>query len=103
MIYIGNIVSGCEILDTILTTDFGADTHGWYCWYWYPILMILILKTVGPHSYWYWEFKPWLKASWKFPGQNIAFRWSAKLIDAAKGSGDAISKNEETQRMAEVM
>ncbi|KAF5812789.1 30S ribosomal protein S7 [Helianthus annuus] len=42
-----------------------------------------------------------LAASQKCPGRNMAFKLSSKLVDAAKGSGDAIRKREETHRMAE--
>nr|YP_010965008.1 ribosomal protein S7 [Vicia tibetica]WNM89911.1 ribosomal protein S7 [Vicia tibetica] len=42
-----------------------------------------------------------LAASRKRPGQNMAFKLSSELVDAAKGSGDAIRKKEETHRMAE--
>nr|YP_010132594.1 ribosomal protein S7 [Vicia cracca]QQD90336.1 ribosomal protein S7 [Vicia cracca] len=42
-----------------------------------------------------------LAASRKRPGRNMAFKFSSELVDAAKGSGDAIRKKEETQRMAE--
>ena len=35
------------------------------------------------------------------PGGNIAFKLSFELVDAPKGSGDAIRKKEETPRMAE--
>nr|AMC32679.1 ribosomal protein S7 [Vicia americana var. minor] len=42
-----------------------------------------------------------LAASRKRPGQNMAFKLSSELLDAAKGSGDAIRKKEETHRMAE--
>lgn len=42
-----------------------------------------------------------LGASRKRPGRNMAFRLSSELVDAAKGSGDAIRKKEETHRMAE--
>jgi len=33
--------------------------------------------------------------------RNMAFKLSSELVDAAKGSGDAIRKKEETHRMAE--
>ncbi|TYJ49200.1 hypothetical protein E1A91_A01G117600v1, partial [Gossypium mustelinum] len=42
-----------------------------------------------------------LGASRKCLGQNMAFKLSSELVDAAKGSGDAIRKKEETHRMAE--
>nr|QXM16254.1 ribosomal protein S7 [Hedysarum polybotrys] len=42
-----------------------------------------------------------LAASRKRPGRNMAFKLSSELLDAAKGSGDAIRKKEETHRMAE--
>ncbi|KAD7480427.1 hypothetical protein E3N88_03563 [Mikania micrantha] len=42
-----------------------------------------------------------LAASRKRPGRNMAFKLSSELVDAAKGSGDAIRKREETHRMAE--
>ncbi|XP_057997840.1 30S ribosomal protein S7, chloroplastic-like [Hevea brasiliensis] len=42
-----------------------------------------------------------LGASRKRPGRNMAFKLSSELVDAAKGSGDAIRKMEETQIMAE--
>ncbi|KAM3738085.1 hypothetical protein ACB098_09G106900 [Castanea mollissima] len=42
-----------------------------------------------------------LGASRKRPGQNMAFELSSELVDAAKGSGDAIRKKEATHRMAE--
>ncbi|KAF8047353.1 hypothetical protein N665_3080s0006 [Sinapis alba] len=42
-----------------------------------------------------------LGASRKRSGRNMAFKLSSKLVDAAKGSGDASSKKEETHRMAE--
>nr|YP_009522741.1 ribosomal protein S7 [Vicia sepium]AXQ37175.1 ribosomal protein S7 [Vicia sepium] len=42
-----------------------------------------------------------LAASRKRPGQNMAFKLSSELLDAAKGSGDAIRKKAETHRMAE--
>jgi small subunit ribosomal protein S7 len=42
-----------------------------------------------------------LGASRKSPGLNLAFIFSSEFVDAAKGSGDAIRKKEETQRMAE--
>ncbi|KAG4185998.1 hypothetical protein ERO13_A08G015300v2 [Gossypium hirsutum] len=42
-----------------------------------------------------------LGASRKCPGRNMAFKLSSELVDAAKGSGDAIRKKEETHRMAE--
>ncbi|PPR97266.1 hypothetical protein GOBAR_AA23391 [Gossypium barbadense] len=34
-------------------------------------------------------------------GQNMAFKLSSELVDAAKGSGDVIRKKEETHKMAE--
>ncbi|KAF1876716.1 hypothetical protein Lal_00031529 [Lupinus albus] len=37
----------------------------------------------------------------KRPGRKMAFKLSFELVDAAKGSGDAIRKKEETHRMAE--
>ncbi|KAK4718023.1 hypothetical protein R3W88_016361 [Solanum pinnatisectum] len=44
----------------------------------------------------------WLLAEYrKRPGRNMAFKLSSELVDAAKGSGDAIRKKEETHRMAE--
>uniref|UniRef100_A0A0D2ZZ21 Small ribosomal subunit protein uS7 domain-containing protein n=1 Tax=Brassica oleracea var. oleracea TaxID=109376 RepID=A0A0D2ZZ21_BRAOL len=33
----------------------------------------------------------------------MAFKLSSELVDAAKGSGDAIRKREETHRMAEAV
>jgi len=42
-----------------------------------------------------------LGASRKCPGQNMTFKLSSELADAAKGSGDAIHKKEETHRMTE--
>ncbi|RYR53088.1 hypothetical protein Ahy_A06g027977 [Arachis hypogaea] len=42
-----------------------------------------------------------LGASRKCPGRNMAFKLSSELVDAAKGSGDAIRKKEETHRMVE--
>ncbi|RWR98151.1 NADPH-quinone oxidoreductase subunit 2 [Cinnamomum micranthum f. kanehirae] len=42
-----------------------------------------------------------LGASRKRPGRNMAFKCCSELVDAAKGSGDAIRKKEETHRMAE--
>nr|YP_010286840.1 ribosomal protein S7 [Hydrocharis dubia]YP_010286854.1 ribosomal protein S7 [Hydrocharis dubia]UKT60914.1 ribosomal protein S7 [Hydrocharis dubia]UKT60915.1 ribosomal protein S7 [Hydrocharis dubia] len=42
-----------------------------------------------------------LEASRKRPGRNMTFKLSSELIDAAKGSGDAIRKKEETHKMAE--
>nr|YP_010831901.1 ribosomal protein S7 [Caragana brachypoda]WFG50959.1 ribosomal protein S7 [Caragana brachypoda] len=42
-----------------------------------------------------------LGASRKRPGRNMAFKLSSELLDASKGSGDAIRKKEETYRMAE--
>ncbi|KAG4151863.1 hypothetical protein ERO13_D04G096596v2 [Gossypium hirsutum] len=42
-----------------------------------------------------------LGASRKCPGRNMAFKLSSELVDAAKGSGDAIRKKEETHRMTE--
>nr|YP_010566308.1 ribosomal protein S7 [Medicago littoralis]AGV52561.1 ribosomal protein S7 [Medicago truncatula f. tricycla]UZC31363.1 ribosomal protein S7 [Medicago littoralis]UZC31515.1 ribosomal protein S7 [Medicago littoralis] len=42
-----------------------------------------------------------LGASRKRPGRNMAFKLSSELVDAAKGSGDAIRKKQETHRMAE--
>ncbi|ESW34120.1 hypothetical protein PHAVU_001G126100, partial [Phaseolus vulgaris] len=42
-----------------------------------------------------------LGASQKRQGRNMAFKLSSELVDAAKGSGDAIRKKEETHRMAE--
>ena len=42
-----------------------------------------------------------LGASRKRPGRNMAFKLSSELLDAVKGSGDAIRKKEETHRMAE--
>nr|QFQ36237.1 ribosomal protein S7 [Zabelia integrifolia]QFQ36249.1 ribosomal protein S7 [Zabelia integrifolia] len=42
-----------------------------------------------------------LAASRKRPGRDMAFKLSSELVDAAKGSGDAIRKKEETHRMAE--
>ncbi|KAJ8746913.1 hypothetical protein K2173_007681 (mitochondrion) [Erythroxylum novogranatense] len=42
-----------------------------------------------------------LGASRKHLGRNMAFKFSSELVDAAKGSGDAIRKKEETHRMAE--
>nr|YP_010565526.1 ribosomal protein S7 [Yoania japonica]YP_010565528.1 ribosomal protein S7 [Yoania japonica]UZA66613.1 ribosomal protein S7 [Yoania japonica]UZA66615.1 ribosomal protein S7 [Yoania japonica]UZA66638.1 ribosomal protein S7 [Yoania japonica]UZA66640.1 ribosomal protein S7 [Yoania japonica] len=44
----------------------------------------------------------WLLGSYrKRPGKNMALLLSSEFIDAAKGSGDAIRKKEETHRMAE--
>ncbi|KAL5067613.1 hypothetical protein RYX36_018500, partial [Vicia faba] len=34
-------------------------------------------------------------------GRNMAFKLCFELVDAAKGTGDAICKKEETQRMVE--
>nr|YP_011033897.1 ribosomal protein S7 [Gueldenstaedtia verna]WRI15698.1 ribosomal protein S7 [Gueldenstaedtia verna] len=42
-----------------------------------------------------------LAASRKRPGRNMAFKLSSELLDAVKGSGNAIRKKEETHRMAE--
>nr|YP_009092725.1 ribosomal protein S7 [Eustrephus latifolius]YP_009092741.1 ribosomal protein S7 [Eustrephus latifolius]AIR12554.1 ribosomal protein S7 [Eustrephus latifolius]AIR12568.1 ribosomal protein S7 [Eustrephus latifolius] len=42
-----------------------------------------------------------LGASRKRRGQNMAFKLSSELVDAAKGRGGAIRKKEETYRMAE--
>nr|WDY86026.1 rps7 [Hebecarpa punctata] len=42
-----------------------------------------------------------LGASRKRPGRNMALKLSSELVDAAKGSGGAIRKKEETHRMAE--
>nr|YP_010566809.1 ribosomal protein S7 [Medicago doliata]UZC32579.1 ribosomal protein S7 [Medicago doliata] len=42
-----------------------------------------------------------LSASRKRPGRNMVFKLSSELVDAAKGSGDAIRKKQETLRMAE--
>ncbi|KAL5067357.1 hypothetical protein RYX36_018244, partial [Vicia faba] len=42
-----------------------------------------------------------LAASRKRPGRNMAFKLGSELVDAAKGSGDAIHKKEETRRMVE--
>lgn len=42
-----------------------------------------------------------LGAARKRPGQNMAFNLSSELMDAAKGSGGAIRKKEETYRIAE--
>ncbi|KAD6119710.1 hypothetical protein E3N88_10981 [Mikania micrantha] len=42
-----------------------------------------------------------LAASRKRPGRNMTFKLSSELVDADKGSGDAIRKREETHRMAE--
>nr|YP_010274206.1 ribosomal protein S7 [Cyclocodon lancifolius]YP_010274225.1 ribosomal protein S7 [Cyclocodon lancifolius]YP_010392261.1 ribosomal protein S7 [Cyclocodon axillaris]YP_010392280.1 ribosomal protein S7 [Cyclocodon axillaris]QWZ47221.1 ribosomal protein S7 [Cyclocodon parviflorus]QWZ47240.1 ribosomal protein S7 [Cyclocodon parviflorus]UJP67323.1 ribosomal protein S7 [Cyclocodon lancifolius]UJP67342.1 ribosomal protein S7 [Cyclocodon lancifolius]UPX07870.1 ribosomal protein S7 [Cyclocodon axi len=42
-----------------------------------------------------------LAASRKRPGQNMAFKLSSELVDAAKGRGDAIRKREATHRMAD--
>nr|BEG71944.1 ribosomal protein S7 [Astragalus macropelmatus] len=42
-----------------------------------------------------------LGAARKRPGRNMAFKLSSELLDAVKGSGDAIRKKEETHRMAE--
>nr|ABO32262.1 ribosomal protein S7 [Aphelia brizula] len=42
-----------------------------------------------------------LEASRKRPGQNMAIKLSAELVDAAKGKGGAIRKKEETHRMAQ--
>ncbi|MBA0799224.1 hypothetical protein Gohar_009753, partial [Gossypium harknessii] len=42
-----------------------------------------------------------LGTSRKRPGRNMAFKLSFELVDAAKGSDDAIRKKEETHRMAE--
>ncbi|KAK6139098.1 hypothetical protein DH2020_027159 [Rehmannia glutinosa] len=42
-----------------------------------------------------------LAASQKCSGRNMAFKLSSELVDAAKGSGDAIRKKEETHKMAE--
>nr|QTI91218.1 ribosomal protein S7 [Echinocactus grusonii] len=42
-----------------------------------------------------------LGAARKRPGGNMAFNLSSELVDAAKGSGGAIRKKEETHRIAE--
>ncbi|PIM99571.1 hypothetical protein CDL12_27936 [Handroanthus impetiginosus] len=42
-----------------------------------------------------------LATSRKNPSQNMAFKLSFELVDAAKGSGDAISKKEKTHKKAE--
>nr|AZN62279.1 chloroplast 30S ribosomal protein S7 [Echinocodon lobophyllus]AZN62280.1 chloroplast 30S ribosomal protein S7 [Echinocodon lobophyllus] len=42
-----------------------------------------------------------LAASRKRPGQNMAFKLSSELMDAAKGRGGAIRKREATHRMAD--
>jgi len=42
-----------------------------------------------------------LGASRKRPGWNMVFKLSSELVDAAKGSGDAIHKKKETHRMTE--
>ncbi|KAF2282305.1 hypothetical protein GH714_043971 [Hevea brasiliensis] len=44
-----------------------------------------------------------LGASRKLSGRNMAFKLSFELVDAAKGSGDAIRKKEETHRVAEAI
>nr|QFG71106.1 ribosomal protein S7 [Mammillaria supertexta] len=41
-----------------------------------------------------------LGAARKRPGKNMAFKLSSELVDAAKGSGGAIRKKEETHRIA---
>ncbi|KAE9610889.1 30S ribosomal protein S7 [Lupinus albus] len=41
-----------------------------------------------------------LGTSRKRPGRNMVFKLSSELVDAAKGSGDAIRKKEVTHRMA---
>ncbi|XLS91383.1 hypothetical protein HN51_067391 [Arachis hypogaea] len=42
-----------------------------------------------------------LGASRKRSGRNMTFKLSSELVDAVKGSGDAIRKKEETHRMTE--
>ncbi|TYI63658.1 hypothetical protein E1A91_D09G031900v1 [Gossypium mustelinum] len=42
-----------------------------------------------------------LGASRKRLGRNMAFKLSSELVDAAKGSDDAIRKKETTHRMVE--
>nr|YP_009407301.1 ribosomal protein S7 [Drosera regia]YP_009407307.1 ribosomal protein S7 [Drosera regia]ASA46225.1 ribosomal protein S7 [Drosera regia]ASA46260.1 ribosomal protein S7 [Drosera regia] len=42
-----------------------------------------------------------LGASRKRKGENMAFKLSSELVDAAKGSGGAIDKKKETHEMAE--
>ncbi|CAI0447326.1 unnamed protein product, partial [Linum tenue] len=42
-----------------------------------------------------------LVAARKRQGRDMVFKLSNELIDAAKGSGDAVRKREETHRMAE--
>nr|YP_009729484.1 ribosomal protein S7 [Incarvillea arguta]YP_009729496.1 ribosomal protein S7 [Incarvillea arguta]QHW07072.1 ribosomal protein S7 [Incarvillea arguta]QHW07073.1 ribosomal protein S7 [Incarvillea arguta] len=42
-----------------------------------------------------------LAASRKRPGQNMAFKLSSEVMDAAKGRGNAIRKKEENHKMAE--
>ncbi|KAJ9181111.1 hypothetical protein P3X46_009277 [Hevea brasiliensis] len=42
-----------------------------------------------------------LGASRKLSGRNMVFKLSFELVDAAKGSGDAIRKKEETHRVEE--
>ncbi|KAG0537039.1 hypothetical protein BDA96_03G113600 [Sorghum bicolor] len=42
-----------------------------------------------------------LEASQKHSGQNMAFKLSSELLDAAKGSGDTICNKEASHRMAE--
>uniref|UniRef100_UPI0030E497EC ribosomal protein S7 n=1 Tax=Myosurus apetalus TaxID=2071495 RepID=UPI0030E497EC len=42
-----------------------------------------------------------LGAARKRLGRNMALKLSSELVDAAKGSGDAIRKKEETHKMAE--
>ncbi|KAK9982232.1 hypothetical protein SO802_034850 [Lithocarpus litseifolius] len=54
-----------------------------------------------PHKEKHLPFVWLLGASRKRPGRNMAFKLSSELVDAAKGSGDAIRKKEETHRMAE--
>ncbi|MBA0814749.1 hypothetical protein Gohar_020556 [Gossypium harknessii] len=42
-----------------------------------------------------------LGVSRKRPGLKLAFKLSSELVDAAKGSGDAMRKKEETHRMTD--
>nr|WRY72294.1 ribosomal protein S7 [Sclerocactus unguispinus] len=61
----------------------------------------LIPIEIGPKKGKVLAIRWLLGAARKRPGQNMAFNLSSELMDAAKGSGGAIRKKEETHRIAE--
>nr|QTI91402.1 ribosomal protein S7 [Ferocactus setispinus] len=60
----------------------------------------LVPFEIGPKKGRVFAIRWLLEAARKRPGENMASKLSSELVDAAKGSGGAIRKKEETHRIA---